>query len=707
MNNQYFKMNYLIKQFRNRYNKRFLENSLVKKIIQLGGLIIILIFSPCIGMETAVSQTTTQHLPSSVILSVMTGGNTNGNDVIREKYPRADGYRHINTPAMIARLKALHVNTYTYEIWHSPADWEDLKNEFASAAEAAGINIQVYVVSPSECFAPRRPHLNGRCSEPYKTNYIAWARAIAKLSLEYPNIKSWAIDDFLNGSNRKLFTREYLEKIRATADSINSHLKMFSTLYKRQYTESNLNLIQGVLDGVIFPYLGAGHSNSDPKLLDSQLNTLISKTREHNLKLALLIYAGRISSANLPPRATYISSLLHQAIPYLKDRRLIGIVGYGMPMQLGQQPSYLDRARSGRGRLVFTIERARQASHKSYASASQMIKIDPNVEKKVLSFFHFNQYQQGKHVNGSQDIQLLVDGKVVWEQPITSDPGHTWVHEKLNLTSELAGKVRAELTFRLVNQKGGKMWPIVYGIDDVTGSGIMIYNGGFEMNNGWSLKRNDPYIQPLIHIYNTNQPMRIFNAIGKVYASLQGEEFHFVSSTTFPKLHLGIQNRAMYGNGRLRFHIPKNKTIPAGSCASAWQEVSVKPHLARYQLSFWHMDWSQSPKMTNFSREVLIDGKPIWNFDKVFRYRFYSYGRHRRGPMDVSHFVRGKKKVRLTFRVCTDKQVRNVEDDINFDHIKTIGLRVHNPGFETSDGWHLHTAGPIKPKVVIVNKGRK
>lgn len=123
-------------------------------------------------------------------LSAMEGGNT-VEAKIREAAPRADGFRHIDTPATIHRLQQMHATMYTFGIWDKATDWDDLRLEFAPAAARAGIDVMVYLVPPSECFPNPVRYLDGRCSRPFNTDYIRWATELAKLSLTYPNIKSW------------------------------------------------------------------------------------------------------------------------------------------------------------------------------------------------------------------------------------------------------------------------------------------------------------------------------------------------------------------------------------------------------------------------------------------------------------------------------------------------------------------------------------
>src|SRR5689334_5870399 len=86
---------------------------------------------------------------------------------------RADG--HVDTLATISRLQEMHANTHMFLIG-GQRDWDDLRIEFAPAAQAAGIKVWVYLLSPSECS-------DHTCAEypPYDNRYDNWASAIARL----------------------------------------------------------------------------------------------------------------------------------------------------------------------------------------------------------------------------------------------------------------------------------------------------------------------------------------------------------------------------------------------------------------------------------------------------------------------------------------------------------------------------------------------
>src|SRR5690606_11209696 len=205
-----------------------LEISVCRKLVALAGVLAVFAWppTPAASSPASAQASGTASLAGAIegVRSSMTGGNTVG-DQLREARPRADVYRHIDTPRLIAQLKRLHVNNYLFQIWGSKSDWDDLRREFAPAAQEAGIEVWVYIAPPTECLLPYK------CSYPYKTDYVAWAKAIAKLSVRYPNVTGWAIDDFSAGGNPGTFDPEYMAEITAASDAINPDLALYTTAY--------------------------------------------------------------------------------------------------------------------------------------------------------------------------------------------------------------------------------------------------------------------------------------------------------------------------------------------------------------------------------------------------------------------------------------------------------------------------------------------
>ncbi len=159
---------------------------------------------------------------------------------------RPDG--RVDIDAMVARLKELGVTTYYWLVWHAPTDWEDLQR-FLPQARAAGIDVWVYLVPPSE--SP--PQYGGQYSEPFRLDYPRWAEEIARLSLEHTNLTAWVIDDFY--ANHSLFTPAYLRDMQARAKRLNPRLAFLPLMYFDEIRPKFVEDYREVIDGVVVAYL--------------------------------------------------------------------------------------------------------------------------------------------------------------------------------------------------------------------------------------------------------------------------------------------------------------------------------------------------------------------------------------------------------------------------------------------------------------------
>lgn len=155
---------------------------------------------------------------------------------------------HVDTDAMVKRLKELGVTTYYWLIWHAATDWEDLK-EFLPKAAKEGIEVWVYLVPPTE--SP--PKFGNLYSEPFRLDYRRWAVEIARLSLQHRNLTAWVIDDFY--ANHEFFTPAYVRDIRAESKAINARLAFLPLMYLGEIRPQFVEDYRGVIDGVVVAYL--------------------------------------------------------------------------------------------------------------------------------------------------------------------------------------------------------------------------------------------------------------------------------------------------------------------------------------------------------------------------------------------------------------------------------------------------------------------
>lgn len=649
-------------------------------------------------------------LPDTGIRASMIGGNTI-DERIRERRPRADGYRHIDTPRLIARLERLHVNTYVFQVWNSPTDWSDLVHEFAPAAQKAGIQVWPYIVPPSECWyfdadgTPKPRYQRGRCSAPYYEDYVAWARAIAKLSLRYPVVSNWAIDDFLSGNNAATFTPEYMARIKQAQDAINPRLGLYTTAYYHTaVSDAFYDKYGPYIEGIFYPYQGTGGNPRDLVAVQPNLENILSRTEPRGLKVMFLSYTGRALGQQYDATPEYLTDMYDRVRPYVASGRVQGIVSYGTP--IGRQSAVGSRykASSGAGRLSLAIRHVASGAG-AYADASQRVAVAPGRDRYTLTFSHRDEWARTPSTVGYYDKQLLVDGQVVWQSDISDGNQDEYARQTVDVTDAVAGRSEVTVTFRLLEKRAVGNFPVDVGIDDVTGDGVDVRNGGFESRAHWTLDDSGGQVLPFVDLWSSRRPAQQFRAVAREFAIMAGRHpGRLDSRTTAPPAN----PRAMYGPGRLSLSLGNHAPATAGQCAAASQVVRVTPGLPRYELSFWQYDqWGLTVGGAH-RKQVLIDGFPVYDVDTIDApSNEWVQGQELIGAIDVTDQVRGKRSVTLTFQLCERKDVADFPVDVGFDNVQTVGLDVKNAGFDRPGGWTLHADGNLRAALDVALGGER
>jgi hypothetical protein len=155
--------------------------------------------------------------------------------------------RRLDMERLLNELTELQVNTYCFLIWHYAVDWVELQR-FLPEARKRGINVWVYLTPPSE----QPPAMTSYgYSEPFRKDYLRWAREIARLSLEEPNLVAWSIDDFAVSDNLQLFTPDYMRRVVESARRINPKLAFLPCVYNMAEDGKNLKPYAGLFDGIL------------------------------------------------------------------------------------------------------------------------------------------------------------------------------------------------------------------------------------------------------------------------------------------------------------------------------------------------------------------------------------------------------------------------------------------------------------------------
>jgi hypothetical protein len=134
-------------------------------------------------------------------------------------------------------------------------NWDDFK-KFAAAANAAGIDLWPVILPPSE-----------GTSEPYGHDYVAWAEALARLSLEYARVRGFNIDDLDQGVSPETFTREYVCRIYNAKQKINPKLIFLPTIY--DLDRKVADRLAGCVDGVWLWWVNLEKATGLPSFLEN------------------------------------------------------------------------------------------------------------------------------------------------------------------------------------------------------------------------------------------------------------------------------------------------------------------------------------------------------------------------------------------------------------------------------------------------------
>ncbi len=133
----------------------------------------------------------------------------------------------------------------------------DTFQKLLEATKETNIKLWVVIIPPSE----------GADSLPYRSDYVAWARALAKLSLKYKNFRGFNIDDLDQDESQKTFTRNYVCQIYAAKKAINSQFLFVPTVYDLDRRVADR--LAGCVDGAWLWWVNLEKSTGMPSFLEN------------------------------------------------------------------------------------------------------------------------------------------------------------------------------------------------------------------------------------------------------------------------------------------------------------------------------------------------------------------------------------------------------------------------------------------------------
>jgi hypothetical protein len=436
---------------------------------------------------------------------------------VRETHLRHadDAQEHVDTPATIGRLRALHANTYQFLVEY-PTDWQDLSSEFMPAAQKVGIKVIAYLVPPTECMssASRRES----CDEyvPFHADYVAWGIAIARLSVQYPDLRAWTVDDM--DYNLGLFTPSYVHAMNDAATAIQPHLDLYLQLYSPSITKSLIDAYAHTFDGVIMPFRDG--VNSDTAMTDT-LQAEIDAVRNMlptGARLIVMVYGNTLGNTMVSPDVEYVSRVVDTALANVQTGKINGVIVWNLNLAPTGKPANDSRnlARTGMGALSLSLAGDTATAPGQYAEASSTIHLDGGSSSCDLQFWSRNDQAAGA-IPGYHEMQVYVGTHLVWQQDVASESAEWSASPRLTVTPDLANGT-APLRVRLTEREGVSNYAVNAIFDDFSTAGCSVSDPGFETDNSWTLTRSNGPLMPAIYQYNPTFTTAAFNAVAARYS---------------------------------------------------------------------------------------------------------------------------------------------------------------------------------------------
>lgn len=420
--------------------------------------------------------------------------------VIEETGVRADGQHHLNTQATLERLRALHANTYFFLVQRQ-RDWDDLRLEFLPAAAKSGLDVWPYFVPPSECPAP--------CALPFGEDYVRTATEISRLSLAFPNLKGWAIDDFAD--NVKLFTPEYVGKLRNAGREVNPRLLFYPLLYWRSMEPEFLDPYSTAIDGVILAYRDEPTVNTSRNTtLRAQLTAAESLLRERGKSLILMIYCAPLGRLPIPPGVDYVRDSVSMGLSDAAAGKLAGVVTYALDKSGERASATRNYAHGGRGRATISAS-GKGIPAGSYGELASPVTVA--AAQPVLRFWCTASYT--RLPPGYFFVQVSLGDRVVWERDLSALGNNLWEPELVEIAGAVSGDT---IHIRLSTKRSTGSISVLIGVDDLEGEDIAVSDPGFEAPGKWIAAQTDPAYLPLVQVFDPELPIRLFEAVSAVYA---------------------------------------------------------------------------------------------------------------------------------------------------------------------------------------------
>ncbi|MCD4740104.1 LamG domain-containing protein, partial [archaeon] len=316
-------------------------------------------------------------------------------------------------------------------------------NYFISMLEqGVGSDLKVWARLPPHC----EDWYGGKCY-PYEDDYVAWAEHLANLSLQYPQLEAWTVDDMHPHSTK--FSSDYVNNMTLAAKRINPNLHFIPTWYFHMEGDlMDYEEWEEVIDQTFMWYWASYQGTPDLNDLQNHLNqanqyippsTFITgiypmKEADEQYDEQFTIDMLEMAIAQSNGIAVYDVHLWAHNLSYFYNATIFR-------QQTNNDPSFDHRLASKGCRGTYIGW---------YQAIEQNISLPPTVDSASISFKVRDSKSIGTTL-GYHYKQLVVGGDVLWDVDIVTDGTGTETITR-DITSYLQGDT-SNIVLRMYDKK--------------------------------------------------------------------------------------------------------------------------------------------------------------------------------------------------------------------------------------------------------------
>lgn len=335
---------------------------------------------------------------------------------------------------------------------------------------------------------------NASLNQPFGADYEKWAEYFANLSLKYPNLKAFLMDDFHPRTNKEL-TPAYVREITQAKNRINPNLKFLPVLYyesELQLFESNSPYKTALTDGASMWYWGS-YLRAANTANTIALNSYLSKANSvippalHIAGFYPIAYGRTDSNVFYDP--AFVKSAITSAISKSDGASIFNVPLWVYDYDnLKQNSSLFIQIPSSNSSYnhELALNRGRLTAVGLYQAIGNNLSLPETITSATASFDTKDDVGIDYKRKGYQFKQLLVNDKVIWEADVAGD-GTDNIGVSKDIKPYLAGKL-AKITIRLYDKR--PLWDT----SKFFIGNIRIIINGQEQTNNWKFDAGIAYI---------------------------------------------------------------------------------------------------------------------------------------------------------------------------------------------------------------------